>query len=131
MLALETHAGAIAVHSAAARELLARCPGLMLTYDPSHYIAEQIPVSETLDLLEHAAHVHLRNARVGHCQEQIDAATGKGYDAIVLVYGLCNNGIVGLVARDTRVVMARAHDCITLLMGDRQRYLEGRFPNPW
>ena len=34
-------------------------------------------------------------------QEQIDARTGEGYDAIVMVYGLCNNGIVGLEARDT------------------------------
>jgi sugar phosphate isomerase/epimerase len=71
-LALETHAGAIAVHPAAARELLARCPGLKLTYDPSHYIAEEIPVAQTLDLLEYAAHVHLRNARVGHFQERMD-----------------------------------------------------------
>ena len=54
-----------------ARELLARCPGLMLTYDPSHYIAERIPVSETLDLLDHAAHIHLRNARPGHFQERM------------------------------------------------------------
>ena len=71
-LALETHAGAIAVQPKAARELLARCPGLKLTYDPSHYIAEQIPVSETLDLLNYAAHIHLRNARLGHFQERMD-----------------------------------------------------------
>ena len=71
-LALETHAGAIAVHPAAARELLARCPGLKLTYDPSHYIAEEIPVAQTLNLLAHAAHIHLRNARVGHFQERMD-----------------------------------------------------------
>jgi sugar phosphate isomerase/epimerase len=70
-LALETHAGAIAVRPAAARELLARCPGLALTYDPSHYIAEQIPVGDTLDLLDHSAHIHLRNARVGHFQERM------------------------------------------------------------
>jgi hypothetical protein len=65
---------------------------------------------------------------VPRLQEQIDARSGarsgEGYDAIVLVYGLCNNGIVGLEARDTRLVLARAHDCITLFMGDRQRYLD-------
>jgi sugar phosphate isomerase/epimerase len=95
-LALETHAGAIAVHPAAARELLARCPGLKLTYDPSHYIAEQIPVGETLDLLEHAAHVHLRNARVGHFQERmhkggldmgwmVDQILASGYEGAVSI----------------------------------------------
>jgi sugar phosphate isomerase/epimerase len=71
-LALETHSGAIAVQPSAARELLERCPGLRLTYDPSHYVAEKIPVAETLDLLAFAAHIHLRNARAGHFQERID-----------------------------------------------------------
>jgi sugar phosphate isomerase/epimerase len=71
-LALETHAGAIAVEPDAARELLRRCTGLKLTYHPSHYITEGIPVTETLDLLADAAHIHLRNARVGHFQERMD-----------------------------------------------------------
>jgi hypothetical protein len=61
---------------------------------------------------------------VPRLQEQIDAQSGEDYDAIVMVYGLCNNGIVGLEARYTRLVFARAHDCITLFMGDRRRYIE-------
>ena len=61
---------------------------------------------------------------VPRLQEQIEALSGEGCDAIVLVYGLCNNGIVGLQARDTRLVIPRAHDCIALFMGDRQRYLD-------
>ena len=73
-IALETHAGSLPVQPDAARELLDRCPGLRITYDPSHYIAERFPVEETLDLLKHSAHVHLRNARVGSFQETM----GKG-----------------------------------------------------
>lgn len=42
-------------------------------------------------------------------------------DAVVLLYGLCNNGISGLHAPVTLVV-PRAHDCITLLLGSRARY---------
>jgi sugar phosphate isomerase/epimerase len=95
-LALETHAGAIVVYPDAARDLLARCPGLKLTYDPSHYIAEQIPVPETLNLLDHTAHVHLRNARVGHFQERMDrgaldmgwmirAIVSSGYDGAISI----------------------------------------------
>lgn len=62
---------------------------------------------------------------VPRLQAEVDAVPAdKGYDATVLVYGLCNNGIVGLQARDTRLVVPRAHDCITLYMGDRQRYLD-------
>jgi sugar phosphate isomerase/epimerase len=69
VVALETHAGSIAVYPEVDLELLARCPGLTLTYDPSHFIADQVPLENTLDLLAHAVHVHLRNARVGHFQE--------------------------------------------------------------
>jgi sugar phosphate isomerase/epimerase len=71
-VALETHAGAVSVYPEVARELLAHCPGLEITYDPSHFIAEKVPVEETLDLLQHAAHVHLRNARIGSFQERMD-----------------------------------------------------------
>jgi sugar phosphate isomerase/epimerase len=94
-LALETHAGAIAVHPAGARALLARCPGLKLTYDPSHYIAEQIPVPETLDLLDHAAHIHLRNARVGHFQEQMDKG---GLDIAWMVDQILASGYEGAIS---------------------------------
>ncbi len=44
------------------------------------------------------------------------------YDAIVLGYGLCSNGVVGLRARTAPLVMVRAHDCITMLLGSKQRY---------
>lgn len=46
------------------------------------------------------------------------------YDAILLGYALCNNGIIGLQAPDIPLVVPRAHDCITLFMGSRQRYLD-------
>ncbi len=45
-------------------------------------------------------------------------------DTIVLVYGLCSRGIEGISARRCRVVIARAHDCITLLLGSKERYAE-------
>ncbi|MDR1483767.1 MAG: DUF1638 domain-containing protein [Planctomycetaceae bacterium] len=49
---------------------------------------------------------------------------GVGYDAVLLGYGLCNGGVVGLRAGAAPVVIPRAHDCITFFMGDRRRYLE-------
>jgi sugar phosphate isomerase/epimerase len=96
VIALETHSGSIAVDPTATQELLSRCPGLKLTYDPSHYIAEQIPIEHTLGLLEHAAHVHLRNARVGSFQEtmakglldmpwMIDQILSAGYEGAIAI----------------------------------------------
>jgi hypothetical protein len=54
-------------------------------------------------------------------QREIDAVE-PGYDAIVLGYGLCGGATAGIVARDTPVVLPRAHDCITLFLGARERY---------
>ena len=55
-------------------------------------------------------------------QEIIDKADPEKYAAILLGYGLCNNGILGLTARKTRIVVPRAHDCITLFLGSKERY---------
>lgn len=46
----------------------------------------------------------------------------EAYDAICLAYGLCSNGIVGLCSEKSPLVVPRAHDCISLLLGSAQRY---------
>ena len=55
-------------------------------------------------------------------QERIDAVPPGDYDAILLAYGLCNNGVVNLRAGSTRLIIPRAHDCITIFLGSRHRY---------
>jgi hypothetical protein len=55
-------------------------------------------------------------------QAQVDATVGEAYDAIVMAYGLCGQATAGLTARDIPIVIPRAHDCITLFLGDRKRY---------
>jgi len=47
----------------------------------------------------------------------------RPYDASLLGYGLCSNGVVGLGA-EIPVVIPRGHDCITLLLGSKDRYQE-------
>lgn len=44
------------------------------------------------------------------------------YDAIVMAYGLCGKATHGLQARGIPIVVPRAHDCITLFLGSRERY---------
>ena len=44
-------------------------------------------------------------------------------DVIVLGYGLCSNGVVGIEARDIPIVVPRTDDCIALFLGSQQRYL--------
>jgi hypothetical protein len=63
-------------------------------------------------------------------QEMVDRTQEGRYDAILLGYGLCGNGLDGLTARHTRLVLPRAHDCIALLMGSRDRYQQYFEHNP-
>ena len=62
--------------------------------------------------------------------ETLAAVEETQYDAVLLGYGLCSNGVVGLSARSIPLVLPRAHDCITLFLGDKQRYLDYFHDNP-
>jgi hypothetical protein len=54
-------------------------------------------------------------------QAQVDGV-GAPYDAIVLAYGLCGGAAAGLRAGSIPIVVPRAHDCITIFLGSRDRY---------
>ncbi len=58
-------------------------------------------------------------ARLAEVLAEVDQAR---YDAVLLGYALCNNGIVGLKAGSIPLVVPKAHDCITLFLGDKDRY---------
>jgi hypothetical protein len=69
-------------------------------------------------------------AMAAKVQEAVDRTPEGVYAAILLGYGLCGNGLDGLRARHTRLVLPRAHDCISLLMGSHERYLAYFEGNP-
>ena len=83
------------------------------------------------EFLEVGEHIHPDRLRQS-LQSRIEAAEAgqKAYDAILLLYGLCGNAGVGLRAGRTRLVMPRAHDCCTVLLGSRQRFQELFQDNP-
>ncbi len=56
-------------------------------------------------------------------QAAIDSVTGE-YDAILLAYGRCNNGVVGLKAGNISLVIPRIHDCIAAFFGSAALYAE-------
>lgn len=56
-------------------------------------------------------------------QATVDAVEARfAPEAIVLGYGLCSRGTEGVRTRYATLVMARAHDCITHLLGSKERY---------
>ncbi len=66
--------------------------------------------------------------------EEMQASFGEGYhgkfderkkfDAIIIGYGLCSNGVVGLQSKTIPLVIPRCDDCIALFLGSQERYLE-------
>jgi len=83
--------------------------------------AAQTDHTITVQLYRQGLHNRPKNLRTV-LQEQIDAATDQPVDAILLAYGMCGTATMGLTARHTPLVIPRAHDCITLYLGSRQRY---------
>jgi len=53
--------------------------------------------------------------------EETTDVQDRPYDAALLGYGLCSNGILGLSAK-IPIVVPRGHDCITLLLGSKEKY---------
>lgn len=65
----------------------------------------------------------------GMIQERIDQVAAYA-SAIVLCYGLCSNGLVGVTARRQKLIVPRCHDCIALFLGSPARYNEVFRDNP-
>jgi len=66
----------------------------------------------------------------GVIQEEIDRAENWEGDYIILSYGLCSNGIVGVKSKSHCIVIPRVHDCITLFLGSWDRYMEEHKKEP-
>lgn len=57
----------------------------------------------------------------GVIQKEIHAVAAEAHE-IVLGYGLCSNGIVGVYAPHQNLYVPRVHDCVALLLGSREAY---------
>lgn len=74
--------------------------------------------------LEQGLHAEPKKLR-DSLQAEIDAVDKTGqYDAILIGYGLCSNGTEGLRSRKHKLIIPRAHDCITFFLGSKERYME-------
>ncbi len=84
----------------------------------------QAPEVIDLEFLELGEHANSPNLRA-KIQAAIDAADAANrYQAILLLFGVCGNATVGLRAGKTMLVMPRAHDCCTILLGSRKKFQE-------
>lgn len=101
-----------------ARYLALTCEALAR---PVYAAAATSPHTVTVRLFKQG--LHNRPKALRHTlQDEIDAIEPGSCDAILLAYGMCGMATVGLTARHAPLVLPRAHDCITLYLGSRERY---------
>lgn len=91
----------------------------------------QSPHTVDLEFTEIGEHVDPERLR-SRIQSLIDdaEASGKRYDAILLLFGLCGNATCGLSTVRTPLVIPRAHDCCTILLGDKRTFEKHFRDNP-
>ena len=77
-------------------------------------------LQEEIDAVESGQDRHTNE--LGGVGEGITPRLPEDFDAILIGYGLCSNGTAGLRSRRHRLVIPRAHDCITLFLGSKERY---------
>ena len=66
----------------------------------------------------------------GVIQDEINEAGRRERNTIILGYGLCGNGVLGVKSDRQRLAIPRIHDCITLFLGSREKYTEEHGKEP-
>jgi hypothetical protein len=91
----------------------------------AYFCAARSPNEVDVVLLEQGLHEDPDNLRaaVQAALDRTQNPQGLPYDASLLGYGLCSNGIAGLSAKILMVV-PRGHDCMTLMLGSKDKYRE-------
>ncbi|TRZ49515.1 DUF1638 domain-containing protein [bacterium] len=90
----------------------------------AHLLSEKNEADDRTDViyLEQALH-RTPDKLLVKVQEKIDQVA-RTASRIVLGYGLCAKGIVGITARASELIIPRCHDCIALFLGSPNRHLE-------
>jgi len=94
-----------------------------------HLLEEMLPqeLDAAVTFLDYGLHVVPKNLRAT-VQKTIDSVPEPSL--IVLGYGLCGNGLNGIKAGEHTLLVSRADDCISILMGSYDKYLEQFNGNP-
>ena len=88
------------------------------------------PPWQTMAFLEMGLHDRPDSLRA-EVQALIDAWESEtAFSYILLAYGLCGNGLLGLQARSKTLILPRAHDCISILLGGTEPHQAVLKENP-
>ncbi len=99
--------------------------GCEILYREACYLAATGPAQVDIEFLHKGLHDLETSDMIGKVQAAVDAVDpAAGYEAILLGYARCNDGLAGITARRLPLVIPRAHDCITMFFGSRRAYQE-------
>jgi hypothetical protein len=105
--------------------------GCEIMYREACALAAASPHMVDVEFLRKGLHDLETPDMVARVQAAIDGVDPyAGYEAILLGYARCNDGLVGVTARDIPLVVPRAHDCITFFFGSRGSYRQYFDANP-
>ena len=79
---------------------------------------------DTPDLLRAALQKEINAVDDGNDLHSNEARLGRRFDAILLGYGLCSNGVAGVSSKTHKLVVPRSDDCIALFLGSYAKYRE-------
>ncbi len=113
-------------------------PPASLPYDPARVkviacatvieeMAPRMPEAMAREVLDFGLHFR-PGGLTAALQEVIDRSTG--FDTLLLGYGLCSRGVVGLHATTARLVIPRVDDCIAIFLGSRGDYTREHAKEP-
>jgi len=74
--------------------------------------------------------LHLKSGDLRSRLQEGIAEAGSRYEAVLLGYGLCGNGLAGVRAGAIPLVLPRAHDCCAILLGSLAAFEERFGANP-
>ena len=99
--------------------------GCEIIYREACYLAATTSAQVDVEFLRKGLHDLETPDMVSRIQTAVDSVdAGAGYEAILLGYARCNDGLAGVTARSIPLVIPRAHDCITFFFGSRRAYRE-------
>ncbi len=92
-------------------------------YREISYLVKDAKPAITIDFLPKGLHDVGHEKMFQEIQRVVqESDCAEKYDYILLGYGLCNNGVRGIKTANIPLVIPRAHDCIAILMGSKERY---------
>jgi len=92
--------------------------------------AKDCPHVVAVEIMEMNLHEQPLGMRAALLKKIAEVEARHQPDAIALVFGLCGCGLIGVRAQGCPVVVARAHDCVTLFLGSKETYLQRQKEHP-